>query len=465
MKNVITTISILLCLFMTGIADPAFSQNAEPGKPGVNGDKSDSPDLANDSKTQPIDLKSLLELAYSGNPQIRAARLEWQADLQMYPQSKALPDPSLTLKKPLDGSGNYDLEFMQMIPNPRYLSLRGKKALTMAEMAQVRFEKTVRDVLVDVMKSCYELGYLNQAEKVTKTNRDLFAQLVDLGKLRNAKGEIGASELYSAESRLAQAEYELNLLGELKEAEKASMRKLLGVDVDYPLEDFILPETVIVPLDKDSLRKAVTEHSQELAMAGLSVEVGNTDLSLARSMQIPDFNLGLMYSKMGSSMGTNDMGEPTSVGGGDDYTLMFGVTLPIWGGKNKAMVNEARDRKDAAEANYKNQQNTINEETDRLYWKILNLGRLDNLYKDNLLPQARNASQLAQTLYEQNNTEFSGLLETRMVVGNFEIAYARAQADYLQALADLSKLTGSPVWGNEKSTDSDPNTKKGGDAK
>ena len=436
MKNITLLILILLCLLITGIEGSVFAQNAEPAN-----------------------LKGLLELAFSNNPRIQAAKLEWQADVQMYPQSKSLPDPALTLKKPLDGSGNYDLELMQMIPNPRYLGLKGKRALTMAEMSQVKFEKTVRDVLVDVMKSYYELGYLNQAAKVSKTNRDLFAQLVELGRLRNAKGEIGASELYSAESRLAQAEYELNLLDELKEAEKASMRKLLSVDMDYPLGDVILPETAIVQLDKDSLRKSVTEHNQELAMAGLSVDVGNTDLSIARSMQIPDFNLGLMYSRMGGGMSTDEMGEPIAVGG-NDFTLMLGMTLPIWGGKNKAMIDEARDRRDAAVAYYKNQENTATEATDRLYWKILNLERLVRLYKESLLPQARNASDLAQTLYEQNKTSFSELLETRLVVGNFETASARAQADYLQALAELSRLAGIPVLENEKSSGDESSAEK-----
>lgn len=435
---------LVLCLFLTGITSLVSAQETGP----LSQDEIVGTDI---ESTTPVDtstgvffLKDLLVKAYENNPSIAAARSEWLANAEMYPQMKSLPDPNLTYKKPLDSSGSYELELMQMVPNPRMLDLKGKRALKMSEMAQVNFEITVRDVLIDVMKSYYELGYLNRVSAIAKTNHDLFAQLVELGKLRNAKGEIGTSELMQAESRLAQSEYELLLLDQLTEAEKASMRKLLAVGSDYPIGDIILPETKIVPLDLDSLRKTVTENNQELLSARLSIELGNTDVSLARSMRIPDFSLGLMYGKMNTTTGTDDMGDPITMSD-DEYKIILGMTLPIWGGKNKAMINEAREKRNAADERYKNQLNTMIEETDRLYWKILNLERLVVLYRDTLLPQAQSASQMAQTLYEQGKTEFSELLETRMVVGNFETASARAQADYLKALGDLSKLTGTPV--------------------
>ena len=132
---------------------------------------------------------------------------------------------------------------------------------------------------------------------------------------------------------------------------------------------------------------------------------------------------------------------------------MFGITLPIWDRKNKSMINEAREKRNALEASYQNQSNKVIEATDRLYWKILNLERLVKLYNDSLLPQTRTASQTAQTLYEQGRSGFSELLETRLVVGNFETASARAQADYLQALAELARLTGTPVFASESKAD------------
>lgn len=442
---------LAMCLFLTGMTDFVSAQDTGSLSSGEIVETEIESTTPVDTSAGVFCLKDLLTKAYENNPLIAAARSEWRANTEMYPQMKSLPDPSLTYKKPLDSSGSYELELMQMVPNPRMLDLKGKRALKMSEMAQVSFEITVRDVLVDVMKSYYELGYLNRAFAISTTNRDLFAQLVELGKLRNAKGEIGISELMQAESRLAQAEYELLLLDQLKEAEKASMRKLLGVGSEYQLGDAILPEAAIDPLDLDSLRKSVTENNQELLSAKLSIELGNTDLSLARSMRIPDFTLGLMYGKMNTTTGTDDMGDPITMSD-DEYKIILGMTLPIWGGKNKAMINEAREKRNAADDTYKNQLNTAIEETDRLYWKILNLERLVVLYRDTLLPQARNASQMAQTLYEQGKTEFSELLETRMVVGNFEIASARAQTDYLKALADLSRLTGTPMMETEKSS-------------
>jgi cobalt-zinc-cadmium efflux system outer membrane protein len=454
-------LSIVLCLLMTGITGSVSASDTELFRSGEIVETEIESTTPADTSAGVFCLKNLLTKAYENNPSIAAARSEWLANVEMYPQLKSLPDPNLTLTKPLDGSNTYELELMQMVPNFRYLDLQGKRALNMSDMARIGFEITVRDVLIDVMKSYYELGYLNRATAISTTNRDLFAQLVELGKLRNAKGEIGASELMQAESRLAQSEYELLLLDQLKEAEKASMRKLLGVGSDYQLGDAILPEAAIIPLDLGLLRKSVTENNQELLVSKLSIDLGNTDLSLARSMRIPDLTLGLMYGKMNTTTGTDAMGDPVTMSD-DEYKVILGLNLPIWGGKNKAMVNEAREKRNAADESYKNQLNTAIEETDRLYWKIINLERLVVLYRDTLVPQAQNASQMAQTLYEQGATEFSELLETRMVVGNFEIASVRAQADYLKALADLSRLTGTPVSENEQTQVS---IEKGSDSK
>src|SRR3989337_3778124 len=97
---------------------------------------------------------------------------------------------------------------MQMIPNPRRLRLMGFRALTLAEISQVKYEKVVRDVLVDCKKSYFELGYFDRGIEIAETNRDMFSQLAEIARLQYAQNELGIAELNTVESRLAQSEYE-----------------------------------------------------------------------------------------------------------------------------------------------------------------------------------------------------------------------------------------------------------------
>ena len=429
-------IAIIISLSFASLAGGAYAQDVEPleiNPPGTN-----------------ANLKDLIIIAYENNPRILAARANWNAAVDKYPQMRSWPDPKLNASwfpEPMEtrnGSNDFGFQLMQMIPNPRKLSLKGKKALTMAEMSRVGFEKTVRDVLVDAMKSYYELGYLNRAVEIATTNRDLFKQLSELGYIENTVFSLGNSELYSAEVRLAQAEYELELLMELKEIELSKMNRLLGGDVSFSFNDVRLPVVESNEYVLEDLRELAKEYRQELEMSGLMLDIAEIDLSLAKALAMPDFSLGFMYNSIGLSPMPDDM----TTSGDDAYGVMFGITIPIWSGKNRARINEAKSKVEASKGILENQELSTKESVDGIYWKLRNRERLVRLYRDTLVPEAYQTINLAETRYRNNNGNFSQLIETRLIAGNFDLASARAEADYLQGVADLAKITGIPFTEN-----------------
>ena len=181
-------------------------------------------------------------------------------------------------------------------------------------------------------------------------------------------------------------------------------------------------------------------------MAGISIDAASDNVSLAQALGSPDFSLGVMYESMaGAPMGTDEMGDPLIAPRENSVALMFGITIPIWGGKNSSRVAQAEAQLDAVEADQARQVNQAMASADRIYYQIQNLGRLIELYRETLIPQASQAVELAQTWYESGESSFNDLIESRLVLGNFQLAGARAQADYLIALAELQRLTGVPV--------------------
>jgi outer membrane protein, heavy metal efflux system len=406
---------------------------------------------AMDSDTNQIDpasqsgITEFMATAFETSPLIAAARANWQATLELYPQATSWPDPTADFKWVTE-TGSYEAQIMQMIPNPRQTNLQGDIVLTNSEIARLSYEKTVRDVMVDVMQSYYELGYLNRAIRIAQENQDFFQQIVDVANLGYAQNTVALSEKSAAESRLAQSNYEFLLLQEQLYTEQASMRSLLGATPDIDIPDVILPDADTVQLDLDQVRAQVGENRQELAIAGLSVEAATDNVSLSRAMANPDFSLGLMYESMaGAPMATDEMGNPVGSSRDNTLAIMFGVTIPLWGGKNHARVAQAQAQLEAAQADQARLTNEATASADRIYYQIQNLSRLVELYRDSLIPQANLATDLAQTWYESGESSFNDLVESRLVLGNFELAGSRAQADYLIALAELQRLAGVPV--------------------
>ncbi|MCX6646331.1 MAG: TolC family protein [bacterium] len=403
------------------------------------------------SDVEPIDpasqsgISDFMATAFENSPMIAAARANWQAIVDLYPQATSWPDPTADFKWVTE-TGSYEAQLMQMIPNPRQTDLQGDIVLSNAEIGRLSYEKTVRDVMVNVMRSYYELGYLGRAIQIAKENKDLFAQIVEVANLGYAQNTVELSEKSIAESRLAQSDYEYLLLQEQLFTEQANMRSILGVSADTNIADVILPDADSVQLDLDQVRTQVSLNRQELAIAGLSVEAANDNVSLSRAMASPDFSLGLMYESMaGQPMATDEMGNPVGSSRDNTLAIMFGFTIPIWGDKNHARVAQAQAELEAAQAEQARQFNEATASADRIYYQIQNLDRLIVLYRDSLIPQAALATDLAQTWYESGESSFNDLVESRLVLGNFELAGARAQADYLIALSELQRLAGVPV--------------------
>ena len=131
--------------------------------------------------------------------------------------------------------------------------------------------------------------------------------------------------------------------------------------------------------------------------------------------------------------------------GDDAYAVMFGVSIPIWSGKNRARMSEAESKLDSQKAGFESQKDILDSAFDAAQYKLSNNKRLAILYQDVLFPQAETAANLAQSLFDSGQTSYSELLETHLVVQNIEIASLRAQADYQQTLLELAKVIGVPV--------------------
>lgn len=108
----------------------------------------------------------------------------------------------------------------------------------------------------------------------------------------------------------------------------------------------------------------------------------------------------------------------------------------------------AKAEKSKAQAEKNVQINAIRTKVRTLYFKTLNAQRIATLYKVELVPQAARAMEMAEVWYREGESSFTDFIETQSVWYNFQLAMARAQADYSINLARLERMAGTYLTGD-----------------
>ncbi len=379
------------------------------------------------------------------NPSVEAARARWRAALEKHPQAITLPDPMVEFTyytrnaQTPDGPRRLDTMLRQPIPNPVGIALKGDLALREAEMARLQYDAALRDAVVEARDSCLELAYLDRAREVAETQREVLARYATVAAGDLGIGRTRLPEEIRARSLLAQAGYDLVLLADLRRAEEQRLRGLLRLPPGSALgpasaED---PPEFLVPLD--AVFRAAETRSQEVAMAGVSVDMAGIEVSMAKWEYAPEFEVGGLWMR-------NEMLDPMGRAM-DSRAVLFGLSVPIWANARSARVREAEALEAAAGADRAAAVERVRTAATRLYYRIVNAERLLALYRESLLPQAEKSIRLAEALYREGSGSLVGAVEAAVARENILLAYHRAVADRGQALARLEQVVGATFGG------------------
>lgn len=394
--------------------------------------------------SETVRVSDLIAHAYQENPSIRAAKAGWQALAEQYRETTAYPDPQFMFTyfpQPIEtrlGPQDWNAGISQMIPFPGKLSKAGKIVQTDAHMARLNLDKTIRDITVSLLESFHELTYIREARRIAAQNADLLDHLRKTAETAHAQERGSLTDVLKAQSQVAQLRYEMLLLQELEETEITRINSLLNRPPDarlgqlekLPFRPLAYTLAEIYPLAEAS--------QEEIQMAGLQMEKAAAKAELARYQNFPDFRIGLFYAGIGHP----DVAMPPEDAGQDAIGIQLGMNLPLWFGKNKGRIARAKAEIEKASAAKTARINTTRTQIRNLFFRLQNARRLISLYNDEMLPQASNAMQIAETWFRQGEGSFSDFTEAQAALYNFQLSLARANADYGKFLARLERLTG-----------------------
>ncbi len=394
-----------------------------------------------------VTLNRLIEHAIQSNPKIMEAREAWKATIEGRRVATGLPDPQLMFTyfpEPIEtrnGPQDWNASLSQAVPYPGKIIKAGEIVDKNSEVARLNLDKTIREAATNVRMAFYELSYIREAQKVAANNIELIAHLRKVGETLYSQDRAALIDIVKAQSQEGQLQYDILLLNELEMTEVTNINSLLNRPPQAEIGRLVLPAVKPPVYKLSELYELAKTSQEEIKIKEAQVSKAEVKVDLAKDQRLPDFKVGVFYAGIGSP---DDDPRPEDASD-DAYGLQFGFTLPIWFGKNKSRINQALAERSRAVAAKKSQINDTHRDIHSIYFRLQNALRLVTLYKNNLLPQAASTMEMAETLYREKQTGFSDFIEAQSTWYNFNLAIARATADYGKYLARLEKLIGHSI--------------------
>ncbi|MCZ6679693.1 MAG: TolC family protein [Candidatus Poribacteria bacterium] len=437
---------LLILISLLPVATMAQMEADHPPLPMQGIEAAPLAEAAEAALAESINLPTLIRLAVERNPKLKVVRANWQATIEKYPQVTALPDPMLMYSfyvrsvETRVGAQRHKLGFSQSFPYPGTLDAAGRVTQKQIAIEGVKYETAVRDLIVDLKLSFHELAYLQRAIQITQQNQDLLDHILKIANTRYAEGEATLNDVLKAQSQLAQLSYDLILLRELGEVEKANINALLSLPSSTSLGSPTPVAYAALDLPVADLEKQALTRRQELQMAELMIQKAAEAIELAKLKTKPMFKLDLMTIETGGALMPDTPGS-----GKNPFTIGLGVSIPWSSSKNRSQIAEAELKRSAAVENKRSMEDMTLANLKKIYFRLENARRLVALYEDSLIPQAEQAMEVAETWHQQGTKSITGFLETQSVWLNFNLARMRAIADYQQNLARLERLVGGSI--------------------
>src|SRR5579872_6644773 len=160
---------------------------------------------------RPTPLSALLDEATRNNPDILAARGDWQAAAQVPSQLSTPPDPQVTVQhfsvgspRPFAGYSNSEFAYIgfgisQDLPYPGKLKLKGEAAQQDAAISREKLEAVRRSVLQQVKGAYFQIAYVQQTLEVLDRNGKLLEQIEKIADGRYRVGEGSQQDVLKAQ--------------------------------------------------------------------------------------------------------------------------------------------------------------------------------------------------------------------------------------------------------------------------
>ena len=390
-----------------------------------------------------LSLGEVTSIVLANNPAIQQALRKWAAARARVTQEVAWDDLKVS------GSSRA-ARFVDVAPNSftdqiasveQVVPLTGKnlvRARIAAADAVEAFEQARReqlDVLAKARSSYFRLVNANAQLELNRKNLVSLRQIAEISRSRYEVGQASAADALAGEVEASKLlEFQQDILRSIS-TEQSQLNVLMNRDAFAPLG--VPEETQIksLHLSIEQTREIALANRPEIKIAQAKIDMEKSRLGLARRNWIPDPAIKVEAQRY------NDSGNAASeVDAGVSFTVPW-----VNPGKYSAAVREAKENLAAAQ----HELDRTNEESlgalrDALE-KVHTMKHHVDLFRDKLVPQARQAFEANQFGYETGKATFLEWITAQRNLRDLEAMSQQHIADYFAALAELEATVGADL--------------------
>tara|TARA_B100000963_G_scaffold353660_1_gene368767 strand:- start:745 stop:2031 length:1287 start_codon:yes stop_codon:yes gene_type:complete len=400
-------------------------------------------------------LKFYIDKALKNNLQLNAERKNFASAKQSKNISRSEFLPSITLSKDQTSStsinrtnqsgasladSNLDTESQKISVDQKIFSgFKGlntfKKTELETKKANLSLKKVEQQTILDTSSAYFDLIFKSKNKEFNSLNVNLFQRQVDSDSARLQKGEITLTDLAQSESSLAGAKANLikaktELLTSKTNFERVTREKSPDTKILSEKIFLILPNSLeesLVLADLNNL---------DLLISKLDYEIAEKDLNIERSRFSPSASLN--YSKS-----ENDDFNST-IDKTDQETVKATITWPIIkGGENISTVKKSSFNKQRYQLILQDTKNRINTEISNAWSKYQSSKSVLEATRAQL-KAAEIANEGITLEYDSGNTRTTlELIQSRSLLLDARIDFARSERDFMVSQFELSKNLGS----------------------
>ena len=384
---------------------------------------------------EPLTLAEVEERA-AGDPGIERFRHEARAMEEDAVAAGELPDPQLTtelLQFPLDRPGFQQDEMTQIQLGLRQTFPRGdsRQYRSQQQRAQAGVKKALagnrkKEIIREARNAYLQLVLEHRRQAVLEDSRDLFENLVAMTERSSASGMVSRQDVMRAELELERLEDRILEARQRRDRARASLARWIGEAVYRPLPDGGFPE---LPDWKD---QDLTDHPR-LAASRARIRASDQAVSLAEEAYKPEWSVQIGYG-----LRTN-----TAVANRHRLGAMVSVDLPLFtGNRQDRRLSARQSEREAAVRQRDETQLALEREVNAAMADRERLRERDTRYRDRLLEVANANAEAAEKAYSAGTTDFTALMEARLLALETRLESLRITMERKQARAQLLYLLG-----------------------
>jgi cobalt-zinc-cadmium efflux system outer membrane protein len=395
---------------------------------------------------QPLTVEQVVALALEANPQVRAARARWYSASHSVNQNYAPADPTFSygnLDSPTNGfdrASSHSLQVSQPLQFPGKALLQAEKAKRTAAIARLTYEATLRDVRAQAETAYYQILLDRALADLNAENVASLRRVLEVTQAAYSGNRVTQADFIAAEFDLAAAEQQQRQFRTAEANDETALNQLLNRSPGQPFALGDRLELKALETGLDDLVNHAARVRQEILEAALAEENSTTALTLAKLEYAPDYTVGYVFNHYLIPSGAPAPNTTQTHG----VSIAFNLPVFFWLKQGEDVKRAGYDLQAAREDLTSIRAQTAAQVT-ILYRQAQLSWQTAVLYRDSLIPLARQGFEVALVAYQGGKIDFIALASALRRSNDSRVAYLQAANQFLAQRIALEQAIGESL--------------------